>query len=97
MNALTRKIRFWALWSLIIFDVLFIALLAWQRVWIWAFFVLGVTGLVVLFEGLWYALEKKTISTEYKLFAQRSPIWAYLGLGLFLLIAFSLAVHLAVW
>lgn len=96
-NGLGRKIRLWALWGLIIADLLFIALLAWQKVWIWCWFVVGVTGLVILFELIWYSLEKKTISTEYKLFIQRNAWLGYTGLFLFTAVMISLIIHLAVW
>lgn len=94
---LGRKIRFWALVSLCVSDVLFIGLLLIFKVFIWAFFVIGVTALVGIFEGLWFCLEKKTISTEYKLFAIENKLWAYLGLFFFSIVFLSLITHLAIW
>lgn len=96
-NTPTGIARTVGLISMIVFDVALIALMFWQGILFWAWFFVGVTTLVIIYEIVAKITTGKTISTQYKEFAQKHPVWAYTGLALFALSMASLVLHLAVW
>jgi hypothetical protein len=73
------------------------AILYWQGQIIWAIFWTVIIALVGGFEIFSYATKKKTISTVWKEWAQKSPFMAYLTLGLLATALGGLWLHLAVW
>ena len=66
---------------------------------IWGIFWSLILLLVVIFEvwAYFFSKEKTTISNIWKAWAIKSPLWAYLTLGLLWAGLTALIVHLAVW
>jgi hypothetical protein len=69
-----------------------------QKMWFWAaYWGIGVILGVGVTEIVSYLVTKKTISTQWKEWAEKSPIIAYSALALMALSFIGLVVHLAVW
>lgn len=96
-KTVTGVLRTIGLVAMIVFDVALIALMFWKGLLFWAWFFVSVTALVGVYEIVAKLTTGKTISTQYKEFAQKHPFWAYTGLALFALAMASLVLHLAVW
>ena len=96
-NTPTGIARTVGLISMIVFDVALIVLMFWQGIYFWAWFFVTITAVVGLYEVVAKVTTGKTLSTQYKEFAQKHPVWAYTGLALFALAMGSLVLHLAVW
>lgn len=73
------------------------AILYWQGQIIWGVFWSVIVALVGGFEIYAYLTKKKTISTIWKEWAQKSPFWAYTTLILLATALNGLWIHLAVW
>jgi hypothetical protein len=83
---------------MIVAAVLLEALLIWQGVTFWAWFwgICVILGVIV--AEIWsYAVQGKTISTEWRDWAKKQKGWAYTGLALMLTAFCGLILHLAVW
>src|SRR3990167_540545 len=63
--------------------------------WGWAKIMLAV--LVITHEIYRYITHGETISTKYKKFIIKHPVWGYSSLALFGLALAGLILHLAVW
>lgn len=94
---LGKRIRFWALITMIVCACALALLLFIYKVWFWLSLLTLVSAGVIIWEGLCLGVYGTTISTNYKEFAQRNRIPAYAGLFLLGLAGLSLLVHLAIW
>jgi uncharacterized protein YacL len=82
---------------MIVCAVLATAILYWQGQIIWAVFWSCIIALVGGFEIFAYATKKKTISTIWKEWTQKSPELSYTTLLLLATSLLGLWIHLAVW
>lgn len=84
--------------GLLVFDAVLIAIcFICQQYW-WAFFFIGITALVGIFEGLSYCVTGKTISQWWWYWATKdttSAWWSVGALASFLLAMGFLGLHLA--
>jgi hypothetical protein len=98
MSDIWGKIRTIGLIVMISCASLLELILLWQKMWFWAaYWGIGVILGVGIVEIVAYICTKKTISTQWKEWAQKSPVVAYSALGLMLLSFLGLVIHLAVW
>ena len=98
MSDLWGKLRTIGLVVMIVFACLCELILILCQQWWWAaYWGLAVIGGVGLIEILSYISGGKTISTRWKEWAQKNPLWAYLALGSMALSFVGLIVHLAFW
>ena len=83
--------------GLLVFDAALITIcFICQQYW-WAFFWIGITALVCLFEGLSYAVTGHTISQHWWIWSQKdkkNAWWSLGGIVAFLLSMNFLALHL---
>ena len=84
--------------GLIVFDALLITICGICGQWWWMNFFIGITLLVLIFEGLSYLTTGKTISQHWWAWSKTNPKQAWWSLGAlasFLLAMNFLALHLA--
>lgn len=84
--------------GLIVFDALLITICGICKQWWWMNFFIGITLLVLIFEGLSYLTTGKTISQHWWAWSLKKPKQAWWSLGAlvsFLLAMNFLALHLA--
>lgn len=90
-------IRTTGLVVMIVCAVIADAILFWQGQLWWAYFWLWIILSVAVFEAASYIAGKKTISTRWKEWAEKSPTMAYLTLLILATGLLGLWIHLAVW
>jgi hypothetical protein len=85
------------LWILILCSILSITLdfFFGNAQWGWAKVMIFI--LVIGHEIFRFATQGETISTKYKKFIQKNPVWGYGSLALFAAALIGLILHLAVW
>jgi len=74
--------------------LLMIATMLFRKQYKWGFFFTGVFSLVLIYEAHGVLENGKTISSQFGMWIESEPIWAYSALALMVLWMMSLFIHL---
>ena len=82
------------LFPLILGGLAMIGVMLYRKQYKWGFFYTGVFASVLIYECHGVLENGKTISSQFGMWIEAEPMWAYTALALMLLWMLSLALHL---
>lgn len=91
---LWKEVYNWSLVPLIGGGVSMIAVMLYRKQYKWGFFFTGVFASVLIYEAHGALENGKTISSQFGMWIESEPVWAYSALALMILWMVSLAIHL---